>query len=92
MGILSVNGEVPDDGYKVVLPPGIHQLHVLYETYQRDYLCHFELKAVGGRSYEIVDHSNPEPLVLYRWERANGAWNERLDPVSPHCEERPRQP
>lgn len=91
MEILSVNGEVPDDGYKVVLVPGIYQLDVLYETYHTDHLCHFEFEAVGGRSYEIVDHSNLEPLVLYRWERANGAWAERLDPVFPRCEERPRQ-
>ena len=76
MEILSVNGEAPDDGYEVVLLPGIYQLEVLYETYRRDHLCHFEFEAVGGRSYEIVDHSNPEPLVLYRWERVHRAWAE----------------
>ena len=91
MEILSVNGDTPDDGYKVTLLPGVYQLQVLYKTYRKDYLCHFDFEAVGGRSYEIVDHSNPEPLILYRWKRANGAWAERLDPVVPHCGERKRQ-
>lgn len=91
MEILSVNGEAPADNYKLTLDPGSYQLEVLYETYRQDYLCHFEFTAVGGYSYEIVDHSNTQPLVLYRWERANGAWAERLDPVLPRCEARPRQ-
>lgn len=91
MEILSVNGEIPEDGYEISLLPGIYQLEVLYKTYRKDYLCHFKFAAVEGRSYEIVDHSNPEPLILYRWQRANSAWSERLDPVLPRCEERPRQ-
>lgn len=91
MEILSVNGETPEDGYEVSLLPGTYQLDVLYKTYRKNYLCHFEFEAVGGRSYEVVDHSNPEPLILYRWQRANSAWSERLDPVLPRCEVRPRQ-
>jgi hypothetical protein len=91
MEILSVNGETPDDGYEVTLLPGVYQLEVLYKTYRKDYLCHFDFEAVGGRSYEVVDHSNTEPLILYRWKRANGAWAERLDPVVPRCRERKRQ-
>lgn len=91
MEILSVNGETPENGYQVTLLPGIYQLEVLYRTYRKDYLCYFEFEAVGGLSYEIVDHSNPEPLILYRWQRANSAWAERLDPVLPRCEERPPQ-
>jgi hypothetical protein len=91
MEILSVNGETPDDGYEVTLLPGVYQLEILYKTYRKDYLCDFDFEAVGGRSYEIVDHSNPEPLILYRWKRANGAWAERLDPVVPQCRERKRQ-
>ena len=91
MEILSVNGETPEDGDEVSLLPGIYQLEVLYKTYRKDYLCHFEFEAAGGRSYEVVDHSNPEPLILYRWHRANSAWSERLDPVLPRCVERPRQ-
>ncbi|QFU76241.1 hypothetical protein EY643_11535 [Halioglobus maricola] len=90
MEILSVNGDTPDDRYNLTLIPGTYHLEVAYKTYRQDYLCHFEFEAVGGRSYEIVDHSNPEPLILYRWQRANGAWSERLDPVLPHCEERSR--
>ena len=92
MEILSVNGETPDNGYKLSLLPGIYQLQVSYKTYQQDYLCHFEFEALGGRSYEIVDHSNPDPLILYRWRRANSLWAERLDPVLPSCEQRLRKP
>ena len=92
MEILSVNGETPDNGYKLSLLPGVYQLEVSYKTYQQDYLCHFEFEAVAGRSYEIVDHSNPEPLILYRWQRANSLWAERLDPVLPRCEKRSPKP
>ena len=86
MKILSVNGTAPEDPYLVMLSPGPQQMDVLYRTYRQDYLCHFEFDAVAGYSYDVVDHSNPQPLVLYRWVRANGAWAERLDPVLPVCE------
>ena len=86
MQILSVNDQPPADPYQLQLEPGEYQLQVLYRTYRQDYLCHFTFVAVGGASYEIVDHSNPQPLVLYRWERANSAWAERHDPVTPSCE------
>ncbi|MEH6586281.1 MAG: hypothetical protein V7720_06965 [Halioglobus sp.] len=91
MEILSVNGEDPDNGYELILLPGIYQLEVLHRTYRQDYLCHFEFEALAGRSYEIVDHSNPEPLILYRWRRANSVWAERLESILPRCEQRPRK-
>ena len=90
MKILDLDDSVPDDPYRVMLAPGQHRMKVLYETYQHNYLCHFEFQTIGGYSYEVVDHSNPEPLVLYRWVRANGAWARRLDPVMPKCEQVPR--
>ena len=88
--VVSVNGQAPEDGYQLMLLPGQHELTALLETYRVNYLCHFQFEAVAGATYEIVDHSNPKPLVLYRWERANGAWAERLDPIEPSCEARPR--
>lgn len=86
MEILELDGSAPENPYRLLLAPGQHTINVLYKTYQYDYLCHFEFHAAGGQSYEIVDHSNPQPLVMYRWVRANGAWAERLDPVAPLCE------
>ena len=91
MRILEVDGAPPEDPFLVMLPPGRHQALAVYPTVRNDYLCRFEFDVVGGASYEIVDHSNPEPLVLYRWVRANGVWAERLDPVHPTCESRPRE-
>ncbi len=88
--IVSINGEKPEDAYRNLILPGDYRLEVLYRTYRRDFLCHFEFTAEGGRSYEVVDHTNPEPLVLYRSVRANGAWVERLDPVLPRCDALPR--
>ena len=85
MEILTINGESPKDPYEARLLPGIYHLKVLYKTYRKDYLCYFEFEAVAGRSYEIVDHSNTEPLVLYRWRRVNGLWAERTDPIKPDC-------
>ena len=87
--IISINGEAPEDAYRNLILPGDYRLQVLYRSYRRDYLCDFEFSAVGGRSYEVVDHSNEEPLVLYRSVRANGAWVERRDPVMPRCESFP---
>ena len=86
MEILSVNAETPDDPYEVSLIPGVYHLEVLYRTYRRDFVCRFEFEAVAGRSYEIVDHSNNEPLALYRWRRVNRFWAERTDPVEPVCD------
>jgi hypothetical protein len=86
MKILSVNGSAPEDPYVVMLSPGPQQMDVLFQTYREEYLCRFEFEAVAGYSYDVVDHSNPQPLVLYRWVRVNGAWAERLDPVLPVCE------
>ena len=88
--VVSINGEAPEDAYRNLILPGEYTLQVLYRTYRHDYLCHFEFTAVAGRSYEVVDHSNPEPLVLYRSVRANGAWVERREPVVPVCETLPR--
>jgi hypothetical protein len=81
--IVSIDGETPDERYSATLSPGAHTLQIRLPTYRYDYLCRFEFEALAGRNYEIVDHSNPEPLILYRWRRANGLWAERLDPVLP---------
>jgi len=86
--VLSVDGQPPEDAYALELSPGVHEFEVLYETFRMNHLCRFELEAIGGYSYDVVDHSNPQPLVLYRWKRANGAWAERLNPQAPSkCEE-----
>lgn len=90
MKILDIDGSAPDDPYRLILAPGQHRMNVLYETYQHAYLCHFVFHAQGGYSYEVVDHSNREPLVMYRWTRANGAWAERSEPLMPRCERTPR--
>ncbi len=84
--ILQLDGEAPEDPYRLELPPGRHVVHVQYRTYSTHFNCRFEWDAVSGRVYEIVDHSSPEPLVLYRWSRANGLWAERSEPMSPVCE------
>jgi hypothetical protein len=90
--IASVDGQTPEDDYELMLLPGPHEIEVLYETYKMNYLCRFQFEAVAGYSYDIVDHSNPEPLVLYRWKRANGLWAERLDPLAPvECVATPRK-
>jgi len=83
--VLLVDGVTPDDPYRISLSPGRHVLQVQYRTYREQFDCRFELDAIGGRVYEIVDHSNPEPLVLYRWTRSNGLWAERRDPLRPVC-------
>lgn len=89
--ILSVNGQPPEDAYRSLLLPGDYRLEVLYRSYRQDYQCRFELRAEAGRTYEVVDHSNDQPLVLYRYVRANSAWVERRDPVMPRCEPIPRE-
>lgn len=89
--ILLVNGQPPADSFRVELPPGRQVLEVLHETYRENIYCRFEFEARVGESYEIVDHTNPEPLVLYRWKRANRLWAERLYPQLPEsCEKRAR--
>ncbi|MEP1471598.1 MAG: hypothetical protein ABJK25_11545 [Halieaceae bacterium] len=86
MKIISIDGVAPEDPYLLMLEPGQHRMEVLYQTYRQDYLCLFQFEVAGGSSYEVVDHSNLQPLVLYRWVRANVVWAERLDPVFPDCE------
>lgn len=85
MPIQEVNGDVPDDPYRLLLLPGDYVLQVQYNTYRKTFLCDFRFEARAGYSYDIVDHSNEQPLVLYRWVRANGAWAERRDAVDPDC-------
>jgi hypothetical protein len=89
--IVSVNEVAPQDPFRVYLEPGQHSMLVAGKTLQVRYLCLFEFAAVAGQSYEIVDQSNPLPLVLFRWKRQNALWAWRLDPVYPvNCEEEAR--
>ncbi len=82
----AINGQIPSNPYLLMLPAGDYVLEVPYRTYRKTYHCRFQFTARGGHSYEIVEHSNPQPLVLYRWARANALWAKRVDPVNPECE------
>ena len=87
--ILELDGLAPPDSYQLELEPGEHELLVVYHTYRRDYHCRFRFEARPGMRYEIIDRSNPQPLVLYRWSRQNGLWAKRSEAVNPvACEER----
>jgi hypothetical protein len=86
IAIVAVNGAPPEDPYLLMLPAGRYEVEALYRTYSKDYRCQFHFDAAGGQSYEIIEQSNPQPLVLYRWVRANSLWARRLDPVEPQCE------
>ncbi len=92
MEVRSVNGEAPADPFLLMLAPGDYELEVVYRTFTNDYLCRFRFEAAAGSSYEIVDHSNPQPLVLYRVRVANPLWTERRDPIEPVCEAQPVAP
>ena len=84
--VIELDGQAPKNAYRLMLDPGPHTFQVKVEMYLRTYHCVFEFEAVAGEAYEIVDHSNAEPVVLYRWVRTNRFWAERVDPVRPVCE------
>ncbi len=81
--ILEVDGKtVNETTFLVSIPPGKRQILTSYPMYQWDYQCLFEFDATPGTHYEIIKRSNPQPLILYRWEQKHWFWAERYDPVT----------
>lgn len=81
--IVSINGKPLTPTYSLDLPVGDNTLIALYPTYSYNYYCQFAWETKSRTTYEITDQDNKYPLTLYRWERANDVWAERLDPVDP---------
>ena len=89
--IISVNGTSIDKTYKLDIASGKNSLLAVYSTYRYDYLCTFNWVAMAGTVYEITDQENAYPLTLYRWQRRNGLWAIRLNPVYPtECIRKPK--
>ena len=89
--ITSLDGDAIERAYTLDFPAGRHSLSVVYDTLQYDYVCTFEWLAEAATVYEITDQENAYPLTLYRWQKRNGLWALRLDPVDPiECVQRPR--
>ena len=80
---VSVDGVVVSDPRSISLSPGQHEVVVSRRFLMTEYRCVFRLEARAGKNYEIVDQSNPEPLVLYEWSRGNALWSLRRSPQPP---------
>jgi hypothetical protein len=81
--IVSANGVDIEDTYELDIDTGKNTLVIVYHTYTKDYHCAFTWDAVAGTVYEVTDQENKYPLTLYRWDRTNSLWANRLDPVDP---------
>jgi hypothetical protein len=81
--IVQIDGSPPDDPYKAKLKAGPHTIIADYLTYTGTWRCTLMFDAKPGSLYEILDRSNPQPIVLVRRERFNFFISNRYDAVLP---------
>ena len=86
--IIAIDDIDPESPFHVRLSPGPHELLIEYRTFLVTYRCRLRFDAQAGMRYELVDHSNPQPVALYRMKRVNWMFTNRLKPILPeHCDE-----
>ena len=81
--IVSIDGIEPDFPFHVELSPEAHEMVVEYRTFLVNYRCEFQFEAKAGVHYEIVVHSNPQPVVLYEMQKLNWFLTNRINPILP---------
>ena len=81
--IFTIEGYPPEDPYNVALAAGPHTVVADYATYTGVWCCTLSFDAKPGGYYEIIDRSNPEPIVLVRRERFIFLISNRYEAVLP---------
>lgn len=82
--IITIDGNPPESPFKVKLEAGPHTVVADYGTYTGIWRCTIAFDARPGGYYEILDRSNPQPIVLVRRERFNFLISNRYEAVLPY--------